>query len=297
MTKTIKNKSMFYLASDIVKYTLQNYALPNKLTYDGINYYTLEHAFIVSYGVFHLKSDFQIPNFKWVDNTGDEVQEKISQAGYLDMAKRVYNFIMKNGKVPTSVRTPNGLKMPIKLYIYGMSAVIQYYNNHKKLPETCNFDYHIFIKPAPKPEKSRSEKILDYFESLFGVCKYIDDALAKIRGRGYSFYFSDGYNMYETIRRVYNGEGANCYDIAEVLYHLALGMNTKYGRNYQVQYLDVWCPVSGYDHIRLRLRNGSNGEWFYRDGACVLDGGAITENWCGTSNNIIEVNPSWIMDG
>ena len=148
----------------------------------------------------------------------------------------------------------------------------------------------------PEQEKSRSEKVLDYFEEHFGRCEYIDDALAAIQGRGYAFYFSDGYNMYETIERVANGDGANCFDIAEVLYHCAKGMNTKYGRNYEVQYLDVWCPVSGYDHIRLRLRsNGS--DWFYRDGACVLDGGDVDENWCGTSNNILEVNPSWIYDG
>ena len=295
MTKTIKNKSMFYLCSDLVKHTLKNYRLPEKLSYDGVTYYILEYVYIVSYGVYHLKSDFTIPNFTWVSNEGEDVTERVSQAGYLDMAKRVYNYIMKNGKVPTYVRTPNGKQCPIKLYVYHMSTIIQYYNNHKKLPDSCKFDYKTFHRP--EPQKSRSEKILDEFEKYFGTCKYIDDALAKIRGRGYAFYFSDGYNMYETIRRVYNGEGANCYDIAEVLYHLALGMNTKYGRNYQVQYLDVWCPVSGYDHIRIRLRNGSTGEWWYRDGACVLDGGAITDNWCGTSNNIIEVNPSWIMDG
>ena len=162
-------------------------------------------------------------------------------------------------------------------------------------------------EPAPEPpapeetpetptgQESRHVKILNYFEEHFGECKYIDDALEAIQGRGYAFYFSDGYNMYETIDRVDDGDGANCFDIAEVLYHCAKGMNEKYGRNYEVQYLDVWCPVSGYDHIRLRLRaNGS--DWFYRDGACVLDGGDITDNWCGTSDNILEVNPSWIYD-
>lgn len=285
---------MFYLASDIVKHTLKNYRLPEKLTYDGINYYILEYAYIVSYGVYHLKSDFTIPNFKWVSNEGEDVNIRATEQEYKDAAKRVYNYIIKNGAVPTYVTIKNK-KVPIKLYIYSMATVIQYYNNHKKLPDSCTFDYKTFHRP--EPQKSRSEKILNEFESYFGTCKYIDDALEKIQGRGYAFYFSDGYNMSETIKRVYQRKGANCYDIAEVLYHLALGMNTKYGRNYQVQYLDVWCPVSGYDHIRIRLRNGSNGEWFYRDGACVLDGGNITENWCGTSNNILEVNPAWIMDG
>lgn len=148
---------------------------------------------------------------------------------------------------------------------------------------------------TPTGQESRHVKILNYFEDHFGVCQYIDDALEKIQGRGYTFYFSDGYNMYETIDRVDNGDGANCFDIAEVFYHCAKGMNEKYGRNYTVEYLDVWCPVSGYDHIRLRLNNGE--VTFYRDPACVLDGGDITDNWCGTSDNILEVNPSWIYDG
>ena len=147
---------------------------------------------------------------------------------------------------------------------------------------------------TPTGQESRHVKILNYFEDHFGVCQYIDDALEKIQGRGYAFYFSDGYNMYETIDRVDNGDGANCFDIAEVFYHCAKGMNEKYGRNYTVEYLDVWCPVSGYDHIRLRLNNGE--VTFYRDPACVLDGGDITDNWCGTSDNILEVNPSWIFD-
>ena len=150
--------------------------------------------------------------------------------------------------------------------------------------------------PTPTPQKSRSEKILDEFEKYFGKCEYIDDALSKVKGKGYAFYFSDGYNMYDTIKRIANGKGANCYDSAEVFYHLMLGMNTKYGRKYEPQYLHVWCPVSNYDHIRLRFKSNSQG-WYYRDPASVLNGGAVESNWCGTSNNILEVNPSFIIDG
>ena len=285
------------MSEDIANYVEKNYALPTKLTYDGTNFYILEYTYAMSYGVYHLKSNFTIPNFSWADSpSGDNANINILQADYMDMAKRVFNFIEKNKKCPNWVLV-KGMKIDVRLYIYVMAKVIRFYKNKGHLPSNVQIDYRAFVKPTPTPQKSRSEKILDEFESYFGICKYIDDALTKIRGKGYAFYFSDGYNMSETIRRVYQGKGANCYDIAEVLYHLALGMNTKYGRNYQVQYLDVWCPKSGYDHIRIRLRNGSNGEWWYRDGACVLDGGNITENWCGTSNNIIEVNPSWIMDG
>jgi len=198
----------------------------------------------------------------------------------------------------TYERTPNseGLyKLNINLNPGTYNIKADFVGDNKHLPSSVS-NTVVVNEVKPEPQKSRSEKILDYFESRFGTTEYIDDALAKIKGRGYKFYFSDGYNMYETIDRVYERKGANCFDIAEVLYHLAKGMNTKYGRKYEVWYLDVWCPVSGYDHIRLRLRS-NNGNYFYRDGACVLDGGDISSNWCGTSNNILEVNPSWIYDG
>ena len=209
-----------------------------------------------------------------------------------------------NSKSYTRKAEDDGLyKLNINLKEGTYNIEAKYNGNHYFNPSYINNTITINAKPPePVPEerqvdqKSRSEKILDYFEFKFGECEYIDDALSKIQGRGYSFYFSDGYNMYETIDRVANGEGANCFDIAEVMYHVAKGMNTKYGRNYEVQYLDVWCPVSGYDHIRLRLRS-NGGDWFYRDGACVLDGGDVSSNWCGTSDNILEVNPNWIYDG
>ena len=148
-------------------------------------------------------------------------------------------------------------------------------------------------RPAEQ-EENTYVRLLNYFEDAFGECEYLDDALEKIQGRGYSFYFSDGYNVYQTVDNIKNGDGANCYDASELFYRLALGMNIKYGRNYQPEYLDVWCPVSGYDHIRLRFKLGD--DYFYRDPACVLSGGEIDENWCGTSDNILEVNPSWIYD-
>ena len=201
-----------------------------------------------------------------------------------------------NGK--SYIRTPdaNGLyKLNINLQPGAYILNAEFLGNEVYLPSSVQ--NKITVKEVPvAPQKSRSEKILDEFEKYFGKCEYIDDALAKIQGNGYAFYFSDGYNMYDTIIRIAKGQGANCYDSAELFYHLMLGMNTKYGRNYEPQYLHVWCPVSNYDHIRLRFKSNGKG-WYYRDPASVLSGNGVESNWCGTSNNIMEVNPSFILDG
>lgn len=221
---------------------------------------------------------------------GDGLTGRYVEAAIVDNSNKDFlpNYVTYNN---TKYMKANVINM--------VERVLRYESNHGNIPLTVGTDIVDLNKLNPSTvnvQKSRSEKILDEFESYFGTCKYIDDALAKIQGRGYSFYFSDGYNMSETIKRMANRQGANCYDSSEVFYHLALGMNTKYGRNYTVQYLHVYCPTSKVDHIRLRLRNG-NGNWFYRDPASVLKGGSVTSNWCGTSNNILEVNPSFIMDG
>jgi len=148
----------------------------------------------------------------------------------------------------------------------------------------------VYIKKENKT--STSTPTLDYFESKFGKCEYIDDAMSKIKGRGYAYYYNSQYNTNTTINRIYNRQGVNCTDSAQLFYRLAIDMNNKYGRNYEVQFVHVFC-TSGTGHIRLRLRsNGSS--WFYRDPSACLDGNSITYNWC-SNGRVNAYNPSWIF--
>ena len=189
--------------------------------------------------------------------TCSDGKTKINKATYIDMCKRFSKYEVDNGRSPSIV--------------------------YLKAPNSTT------------TSTGTSTPVLDAFEKKFGICKYIDDALAKIRGKGYAFYFSDKFTLNTTLENIANGKGANCYDSAELFYRLAYDMNKKYGRTYTAQFLHVWCPTSNYDHIRLRLKTG-NGDWWYRDPSCVLDGGSVESNWCGTSNNIMEVNPSWLLE-
>ena len=132
------------------------------------------------------------------------------------------------------------------------------------------------------------DTVLDEFQKHAGKVTCIDDCLEAIQGRGYAFYFDSQYNTHDTIVRVFTGKGANCTDIAQLLYRLALALG------YDVQFVHVKCRVSGTGHVRLRLRK-NNGDWFYRDGAAVLDGESITSNWC-SDGYLIAYNPSWIFD-
>lgn len=134
---------------------------------------------------------------------------------------------------------------------------------------------------------------LDLFEKYFGKCEYIDDALAKIRGRGYAYYYNSKYNTVNTITRIASGWGVNCTDSAQLFYRLAYDMNKKYGRSYEVQFVHVFCQ-SGTGHIRLRLKSGG-GSWFYRDPSAVLDGNSVGYNWC-SNGSVNAYNPAWIFN-
>ena len=294
----VSKTDVYTIGKIVLDYFKKNKTYPKSVKVKGVDYTIQQSTLLMSLVVATNKGTVSVIRVGGASSpNGDRCNREVNKTTYQDMCKRLNQYITQNGKLPNYVTIDGKQKCSIILFMLQLSKIISYMKDNGSYPSKILINSNDLIKPQPKPQKSRSEKILDEFEKYFGTCKYIDDALSKIQGRGYKFYFSDGYNMSETIKRVYNRQGANCYDIAEVLYHLALGMNTKYGRNYQVQYLDVWCPVSGYDHIRIRLKNGSQGEWFYRDGACVLNGGDVTSNWCGTSDNILEVNPSWIMDG
>lgn len=139
---------------------------------------------------------------------------------------------------------------------------------------------------------STNTPTLDLFEKYFGQCKTIDDALAKIRGRGYAYYYNSQYNTATTIERIYNKKGVNCTDSAQLFYRLAYDMNNKYGTKYECQFVHVFCQ-SGTGHIRLRFKRG-NESWWYRDPSAVLDGNSITYNWC-SNGRVNAYNPSWIF--
>ena len=140
---------------------------------------------------------------------------------------------------------------------------------------------------------STSTPTLDYFESKFGKCEYIDDALAKIQGRGYAYYYNSQYNTITTINRIANRQGVNCTDSTQLCYRLTYDMNNKYGRKYETQFVHVKCK-GGDGHVRLRLRsNGS--DWFYRDPAACLDGNSVESNWCLPPAYVLAYNPSWIF--
>ena len=147
------------MSKDIKEYVEKNYDLPVKLTYDGINYFQLEMAYTMAYGLHHLNaSNFTIPNFNKATNPkGVEIHQNVKVNEVKDGCKRVYNHIIKYNEVPSSVLVKADKNYPIhiKLWIYCIAKTIVYYTNNKQLPLQVYYDSNAFIKPQPKPTKKK----------------------------------------------------------------------------------------------------------------------------------------------
>lgn len=173
---------------------------------------------------------------------------------YIDMANRVSAYEVNNGKSPTIV------------YVQNPNT-----NSTTATTTTVNSTYETFVK-------------------YFGPVTDIDSCLSKIQGRGYSGYYNSKYNNTTSIKRMYNKQGINCTDSAQVFYKLALALG------YDVQFVHVRCS-SGTGHIRLRLKHPVNteGSYILRDPASVLSGNGIRSNWCTSGYTLLAYDPAWIF--
>lgn len=173
---------------------------------------------------------------------------------YIDMANRVSAYETLNGKSPAIV------------YVQNKNT-----NSTTGTTETVNDTYKTFVK-------------------YFGSVTDIDSCLAKIQNRGYSGYYNSRYDNITSIKRMYNKQGINCTDSAQVFYKLALALG------YDVQFVHVRCS-SGTGHVRLRLKHPVNteGTWIFRDPASCLSGNGIRSNWCTSNYTLLAYDPAWIF--
>ena len=162
------------MAKDFKKYVEDNQKAPYKLTYHNTEYDTRDMIYAFVYGLYHLKSNFDIPaNIQWAKNAnGDKVSEKIGIDDYKKQALNVYNYIIKNKRIPDYVSTINsGKKVNIDLFAYCMSKVLIYYKEKGQLPSTCQYNYMVLQVPMVSIETlgSIASQVKSYVEKNYAV--------------------------------------------------------------------------------------------------------------------------------
>ena len=211
---------------------------------------------------------------------GNDLSRQITQEHYLDMAKRLVKFVENNHKLPNYV-SYGKYKVRVSDYTYMFARILAYYDNKKKLPAYVNVNSKAFTKPSES-----TNDVYDYFVQLFGKISCIDDALEKIAGRGYGYYYDDVYSNKQSIDRIKQGLGINCTDATQMMKNVADGT----GKYKSVDCVHVKCS-GGDGHVFLRITAKDNSV-FYRDPAAVLDSGSVTHIWC-LNGTVLAINPSW----
>lgn len=219
-------------------------------------------------------------------STGDTWSRQVYYSTYIDMAERLCKYVEQHHKLPNYI-TVNNMKMKVSDYTYMFSRILVYYDLNEKYPKYAEVNSKAFVKPD-----ETTNEVYDYFVKVFGTFdNTIDDALAKIAGKKYGYYYDDVYSNKQSIDRMKNGQGVNCTDSCHVFYNIVLALIKK-GKYRKVECLHIKCR-GGDGHVRLRITK-NDGNYIYRDPAAVLDSGSLTYNWC-MNGTLIAINPSWFM--
>ncbi|WP_407422037.1 hypothetical protein [Methanobrevibacter sp.] len=289
MSKWISSENLYNMAKDIKRYVENNGKIPYKFSYGGIEFTFNEMQDLMVYAVLYRNVGVKAETHKWCQNAhGDSINENIYTNDFLDQCKRVRNYILTNNQVPNYVTTVKSKKrVNIDLFTYCMAKVVVWYHEHGgELPNYCNYDSRA-LSGKGSQSTNYSQDILNYFSNKFGRPSSIDDALAKIKGRGYGYYYDDVYSNKQSIDRMRNGQGVNCTDACHVFWHIGKALG------YDVRAIHVMCR-GGDGHVRLQFYKSQYG-WFNRDPAAVLDGECVECIWCG-NGEYRATNPQWFLN-
>lgn len=221
-----------------------------------------------------------------------------------DSLKRVVNFYNKYNRKPNTV-TVAGKPINWSEYVKisqitaKQSAVDKFRKENGRTPNyvtitELQLPYKVYNALFEKATviKTDGDSTFDYFTKIFGKVGTIDEALGKVKDKGYGHYFNDLLSNKQVIDYIKAGKGVNCTDSCQMFWHIAKQLG------YDVKCIHVKCK-GGDGHVRLQLRHSKHtgGNWINRDPACVLsnNGKAVTAIWC-SDGKIIDTNPAWFME-
>lgn len=260
----------------------KNHKLP---TFD--DYTQPQYAYLLAQSVITPGKDIQsIKVSKSPNPSGTYISRSVDKVDYLKLAKYFVKFIKDNKRLPNYIQYKTYKIIP-KLFIYCLAKIIVFYDENKKLPSYCNFNSKVF---STEPKVSKDE-VFNYFVKTFGTVKTIDEAFAKVKDRGYAYYYDDKYSNKTVIDRIKSKWGVNCTDSCQMFWHIGKELD------YEVRCIHVQCSSGG--HVRLQLKHPkyTEGNWINRDPAAILSDNnrPLTYIWCANGTKLA-TNPKWFLD-
>ena len=153
MTKFISNNNVYQMAKDYKAHVEANHKVPYRFTYGGVEFITPEMQDIMTYVLLNLDHNVNADTPRWCSNAnGDSINEKIYKDDYMDQARRVHDYIIKNGQIPNFVTTVKSKKrVNIDLYSYCVAKILVFYQDNKQLPNYCTYNSADINPNTPTP--------------------------------------------------------------------------------------------------------------------------------------------------
>lgn len=279
-----KKETIAKIAKEVKESVAKKYKIPTES--NGVKYPVYTYLFAKT--IVTPNKDIATKSVKSAEAPkGTYISRTVKKSDYIKLAKNLISFINKNGRLPNYL-TYNGYKIRTRVYIDAFARVVNYYYVNKTMPNYVNINSAAFTKPSVQSE----DEVFNYFVKKFGNVSTIDEALEKVKDRGYGYYYDDVYSNKTAIDRMYSKSGINCTDSCQVFWHIAKALG------YTVHCLHVKCS-GGDGHVRLKLKHSKHtgGNWIYRDPAAVLDrnGQPVTYNWCASNYTLLGTDSSWFI--
>lgn len=181
----IKKKEIQEMAVKLKQYVEKNKKIPNSIEINKKKYTKTECLYTLGYAINHLKEDFNIKSGKAAGSpVNTAIKEDIYASDYKDQAKRLCQFIVKNGQAPnyiTSVKSKTKISPDLELYAF--AKIIAYYYANNKLPNYCTYNSNNLktasstknncsnpYKSSPHPTKSGCDAMGQNTGYYCGVC-------------------------------------------------------------------------------------------------------------------------------
>jgi transglutaminase-like putative cysteine protease len=230
----------------------------------------------------------------------------IQKAGYINIAKNVYNYINSHGTAPVTENSSLGL-IRYESLIYSFSKILGYYANNKRLPAYVSIQcgmvktptitassspsnqtaavIPVSILPYLDPTnncQSNSTVIKSYAASITnGLITQKDKAVAIFNwvrdNIGYSFYYNTKYGALGTL----TSKTANCVDTTHLMIALmrAAGIPAEYEHVYAQFTSGNW-----YGHVIALVY--ISGVWYKADGTSSRNQFGVVNNWNTTTATV-----------
>jgi transglutaminase-like putative cysteine protease len=300
------------VAAKLVIYIKANHKLPTYIAVSGKNITLSQFLYLLTVDLIEVNSNSQSSiTLKTVKTPILSVAEtvtngKIYKTNYINIAKKVYNYINLHGTAPITASSSLGL-IRYESLIYSFSKILGYYNTNKILPSYVTIQRGMVKTPTIKASassanqttvvipaailpyldptnncQSNSTVIKSYSASITnGLTTQMDKAVAIFNwvrdNIGYSFYYNTKCGALGTL----NSKTANCVDTSHLMIALmrAAGIPAEYEHVYAQFTSGNW-----YGHVIAMVY--INGVWYKADGTSSRNQFGVVNNWNTTTATV-----------